>query len=212
MGLYGRFLYPHVTKLVGAIILSHPENQRTVETQFARLAGDVLEIGLGPGGSLPIYSPDRVSRVYGLDPNAQMIAMARVNAKAARVPIELLETGAESIPLDDASIDTVFSNWTLCTIPDLPSALGEMRRVLKPGGCFIFWEHGLSPDPGVRRWQRLEAPLHSRVFQGCHITRDIPRAMDEAGFVIRTVEEGYIPRCPKSWGWSWRGVAESKAG
>ena len=210
MGLYARFLYPHVTKLVGKIILTHPANQRAVDTQFSRISGDVLEIGLGPGDSLPVYDPERVSRVYGLDPNAQMIAMAKENARSARVPVELLERGAEAIPLDDASIDTAFSNWTFCTIPDLPAALGEIRRVLKPGRRLVFWEHGISPDPHIRRWQQREEPLHLRMFQGCHITRDIPRAMDEGGFVIRSLEEGYIPRCPKSWGWSWRGVAEAK--
>ncbi|MET0726760.1 MAG: methyltransferase domain-containing protein, partial [Acidimicrobiales bacterium] len=100
-------------------------------------------------------------------------------------------------PLPDDSCDTALSTWTLCTIPDVVSALQEVQRVLKPGATFHFVEHGLAPDEKVRRMQHRLEPMQKRVFGGCHLTRRIPDLLTDAGFTIRELDVFYEDRAPK---------------
>jgi ubiquinone/menaquinone biosynthesis C-methylase UbiE len=95
--------------------------------------------------------------------------------------------------LDDGSIDTVVTTWTLCTIPCAKTALGEMRRVLKPSGCLLFVEHGLAPDTGVRKWQDFLTPAWKRLSGGCHLNRPIAKLIEGAGFRLDRLETGYAP-------------------
>src|SRR5215831_12466198 len=113
------------------------------ERILAQAEGRVLEIGVGSGANLPLYT-NRANEILGVEPHARLLTMASV--KPSRVPTKLIEGSAESIPLDDSSVDTIVTTWTLCTVPDVSKALTEMRRVLKPGGRLLFVEHGLSPD------------------------------------------------------------------
>ncbi|HEV2100130.1 MAG TPA: class I SAM-dependent methyltransferase, partial [Stellaceae bacterium] len=106
--------------------------------------GKVLEIGIGSGINLPLYSPP-VRSVIGVEPSPELLRMARRRATAATVPVEILQASAETLPFDDCSVDTVVMTWTLCTIADVPQTLAEMRRVLKPGGALLFVEHGRAP-------------------------------------------------------------------
>src|SRR5713101_4179170 len=75
------------------------------------------------------------------------------------------------------------------------------------GGKFIFFEHGLSPDPRVQRWQRWSEPITYWVFEGCHVTRDIPSLITQSGFRIEQMETGYLAAFPKSWSYYWWGTA-----
>jgi ubiquinone/menaquinone biosynthesis C-methylase UbiE len=97
----------------------------------------------------------------------------------------------ETLPLEDASVDHVLTTWTLCTIPDVDRALGEMRRVLRPGGALHFVEHGLSPDANVARWQDRLNPVQKLVFGGCHLNRPIDRLLERAGLVVSSLETFY---------------------
>jgi SAM-dependent methyltransferase len=97
------------------------------------------------------------------------------------------------VPLDDASIDTVVMTWTLCTIPDAPRALAELRRVLRPGGALLFVEHGRAPEPGVARWQDRLDPLWRRVAGGCHLNRKIDNLVSGGGFRIDTLTNARLP-------------------
>lgn len=153
--------------------------------------GRVLEIGVGSGLNLPLYT-GRAKRVIGLDPSPRLLAMAREASGGAAVPIELVEGSAEAIPLDDKSVDTVVTTWTLCTIPDAGRALGEMRRVLRPGGQLLFVEHGRSPDAGVRHWQDRLTPVWKRIGGGCHLNRGIAELIETAGFRMDRLETGYM--------------------
>lgn len=152
--------------------------------------GRVLEIGIGSGLNLPLYAGN-TKHVIGLDPSPRLLQMAgRARSKALR-PVELMEGSAEAIPLEDKSIDTVVTTWTLCSIPDAAGALAEMRRVLRPGGQLLFVEHGQSPEPGVCRWQNRLTPVWKRIGGGCHLNREIADLIESAGFRMDRLETGY---------------------
>jgi ubiquinone/menaquinone biosynthesis C-methylase UbiE len=155
-------------------------------------AGRVLEVGIGSGLNLPLYGPS-VRTVIGLEPSPELLRMAHQRATSAAVAVELLEASAEAVPLDDASIDTVVTTWTLCTIPDAPRALAELRRVLKPGGALLFVEHGRAPEPGVARWQDRLDPMWQRVAGGCHLNRKIDDLIAGNGFRIDALVNARLP-------------------
>ena len=160
--------------------------------QIPAARGTVLEVGIGSGLNVPFYT-SAVTRLYGVDPSAELLAMARGRAAAAPFPVELLEQDADRIPLHDASVDTVVVTWSLCSIAKPEDALREMRRVLKPSGTFIFVEHGLSPDTRVRKWQNLLTPWWRRFAGGCHLNRKMDDLVREAGFTIETLRTEYVP-------------------
>lgn len=153
--------------------------------------GRVLEIGVGSGRNLPFYrSPAK--ELLALEPSQKLVAMAR-EAKEPALPVNFLEAFAEAIPLDDGTIDSVVTTWTLCSIPHADSALGEIRRVLRPGGKLVFAEHGLAPSKSVRWWQDRLTPAWRRIGGGCHLNRPIRAMIEGAGFRIDRIETGYIP-------------------
>jgi SAM-dependent methyltransferase len=154
--------------------------------------GVVLEIGLGSGLNLPFYDRTRVSSLLGVEPSEKLREMSRRNADDL-LPLELIGLSGEAIPLDDRSVDTVVSTYTLCTIPDVEAAIGEIRRVLKPDGVLLFSEHGRAPDPGVRRWQNRVNPLWRPLAGGCNLNRDVPKLLHAAGFKFDRLEQGYLP-------------------
>lgn len=156
--------------------------------------GRVLEVGIGTGLNLPYYDADRVERLWGLDPGVELQSRARARLEQTGLDLELIGLSGEEIPMDARSFDTVVVTYTLCTIPDVRRALGEMRRVLKPGGRLLFSEHGLAPEPRVQRWQHRLTPLWRSVAGGCHLNRDVPALLDESGFRIRRLEQDYLPR------------------
>jgi ubiquinone/menaquinone biosynthesis C-methylase UbiE len=172
-------------------------------------SGTVLEVGVGSGLNLPFYGP-KVQRLYALDPSRELWKMARKRVREVSFPVEFLAASAERIPLEDRSVDTVVSTWTLCTIPDPWLALSEMRRVLKPEGQLIFVEHGRSPDPGVEAWQNRFTPVWKRVAGGCHLNRPIDALIADAGFDIMQIERGYR-RGPKPMAYLYKGLAQRPA-
>lgn len=169
--------------------------------------GRVLEIGVGSGLNLPLYT-GRVAHVIGLDPSPRLLEMARKARDKAALPVELLEGSAEAIPLEDKSVDTVVTTWTLCTIPDAVCALGEMRRVLRPSGQLLFVEHGRSPDASVRRWQDRLTPMWKRIGGGCHLNRAINELIAGSGFRIERLDTGYM-KGPKPMTFMYEGCARS---
>jgi ubiquinone/menaquinone biosynthesis C-methylase UbiE len=166
--------------------------------------GRVLEVGVGSGLNLPRYSD--VQEVIGLEPSRKLLKMAR-HVGHRSFPVDLIEGSAEQIPLEKASVDTVVTTWTLCTIPDVDRALQEMRRVLKPGGRLLFVEHGRAPDPNVVWWQDWLTPIWKRVGGGCHLNRAIASLIEGAGFRLERLETGYM-RGPKPMTFMYEGSAQ----
>jgi ubiquinone/menaquinone biosynthesis C-methylase UbiE len=174
--------------------------------------GEVLEIGVGSGANFVHYDPARVGKVYALEPNATMRRLAEKQRRRTNLTVEFLSLPGERIPLGDYSVDTVVSTFTLCTIPGVTEAIKGLKRVLRHDGKFIFFEHGLSPDARVQRWQRWTEPMTRRLFEGCQITRDIPTLIAQQGFKVERIEAAYLAPFPKAWTYCWWGVAtpESK--
>ncbi len=155
--------------------------------------GRVLEIGIGSGLNLPFYDPNRIEKVWGLDPSPEMTRMAQKRARDVRFPLEFIGLPGDEIPLDEDSIDTILTTYTLCTIPEVEPALRQMARVLKPGGRLLFCEHGAAPDAKVRRWQDRLNPVWSYLGGGCNLNRAIPRLLERGGFRIVKMETMYLP-------------------
>lgn len=150
--------------------------------------GVVLELGFGTAPNLPHYDADRVERLYALEPAPGMRRHAAREIERVRpaFPVEFLDLPGEQIPLPDASVDSVVSTFTFCTIDDLDAALRGVARVLRPGGTLHFLEHGLAPDGDARmqREQRRMEPLHHFLFPGCRLTRRIFDQVEAGGFAL----------------------------
>ena len=170
--------------------------------------GRVLEIGIGSGRNLPFYS-QKVARVIGLDPSPKLLSMARTNLGADSDRCEFIEGSAEAIPLQNESVDTVLTTWTLCSIPDAHRALREAHRILRPGGRLLFVEHGRAPEPRVRWWQDQLTPMWKRVGGGCHLNRAIEELIEGAGFQFDRFETGYMPG-PKPLAFMYEGSARPR--
>src|SRR6266403_5104299 len=190
MPFYRNSVYPHLVSMLG-----NPKPIQTIRQRIVPLAqGKVLEIGVGPGVNFVHYDPATVSKVYALEPNPGMIRMAEQRRRHTQLDVEFLDLPGERIPLAKSSVDTVVSTFTLCTIPGVVEAIRGLGRVLKPGGKFIFFEHGLAPDLPVRRWQERTEPFFQWAFEGCHVTRDIPALIRDGGFTIEQMDMAYLPR------------------
>lgn len=186
MGFYDRWILPTLLDR----IMRQSEIERFRRGLIPEAEGRVLEIGVGSGLNLPLYT-GAVTALVGLDPSDRLLAMARRRAEGSAVPVELVQGSATAIPLDDASVDMLVMTWTLCSIPDPVAALGEMRRVLRPGGALLFVEHGLSPQDGVARWQHRLTPLWRRIGGGCHLNRKVDDLLRLAGFEIAQLANEY---------------------
>jgi len=203
MPFYKDRVYPHLVTMLG-----NPKPIREVRQRILPFAeGRVLEIGAGPGVNFVQYDPARVSKVYALERNPGMIRMAEQQRRRTELDVEFLDMPGERIPLGDGTVDTVVSTFTLCAIPGVVKAIRGIRRVLRQGGKFIFFEHGLSPDPRVRRWQEWSEPLFHLAFEGCHVTCDIPSLIREGGFTIEQMDTAYLAPFPKSGSHCWWGTA-----
>src|SRR5512135_1981696 len=142
MGLYSRTIFPRLCDWM----MSDPRMGRLRSEALADVGGEVLEIGFGTGLNLPHY-PHHVRRITSVDPNPGMGKLARRRIDRSSLEVDQRAVRGEELPFDDGIFDCVVSTWTLCSIPEVGRTLGEVYRVLKPGGRFVLLEHGLSDDP-----------------------------------------------------------------
>jgi SAM-dependent methyltransferase len=168
--------------------------------------GDVLEIGFGTGLNLPYY-PSGVHKLTAVDPNPGMHRLAQKRIKRAAFEVDQHVVGGERLPFDDSRFVCAVSTFTLCSIADVGQALREVYRVLKPGGKFLFLEHGLSPEPSVQKWQCRLNWLHMRLANGCHLDRNMRELIAVQPFASVEVKEFYLERRPKTHGYLYQGVA-----
>jgi SAM-dependent methyltransferase len=201
VGFYGNQILPRFTNK----ILAGKEFTKIRARVAAGLTGDVLEVGFGSGLNVPHY-PTQVERVLAVDPATVGRKLAAQRVAASPVPVEYVGLNGAALPVDAGSIDHVLITWTLCTIPDVDTALGEIRRVLRPGGQMHFAEHGRSPDPKVARAQDRLTPFQRRWAGGCHLNRPIDRLIQEAGFTVSRMDNFYM-KGPRPTGYMFEGLA-----
>ena len=208
MGLWNDRVLPRVVDRS----LSAPEVAPLRAAVCGGLRGRVLEIGFGSGLNLEHY-PGAVASVDVVEPSDLAWALSADKRSRAGVPVERRGLDGQRLEVPDATYDAVLSTFTLCTIPDVATALSEVRRVLRPGGSLSFLEHGRAPDEGVARWQGRLEPLQKRVFGGCHLTRDMPALIAAAGLEVVEVREEYLPgpRLSRPWAYGYLGRAAVSA-
>lgn len=203
-GWYERHVLPYLVDLACGLNTVRRQRRKVVPAAH----GNVLEVGIGTGLNLEHYDKARVDQVVGVDPGLEMHPLAQKRARQAGLTVELVGLSAEKLPFDASTFDTVVVTYALCTIADPLAALVEMRRVLKRGGLLVFCEHGLAPDPSVRRWQHRLTPLWARVAGGCHLDRNVPALLSEAGFQSRDLQTAYLPG-PRVLTYNYWGTAEA---
>jgi ubiquinone/menaquinone biosynthesis C-methylase UbiE len=201
MGWYEQQVVPRLVDVMCANSRMAPLRERAIEAA----SGTVLELGFGSGANLPEYPP-AVERIVAIDPSLVGRRLARKRLAASSIPVVFAGLDGEDLPLEDASVDSAVSTWTLCTIPDATRAVREVRRVLRPGGRFFFLEHGRADDPKVSRAQDRFDGLQQRIAGGCHLNRDIRALIADAGLHIETCENFFVAG-PKPWTYMYAGAA-----
>jgi SAM-dependent methyltransferase len=201
MGVYSRHLRPRLldrqlrTEAVGEV-------RRRV---CAGLTGDVLEIGYGSGLNLPHLAP-AVTGVWAIEPSATAVGMSRPRQADADVPVVIAGDDAQFLPFPDHRFDSALCTWVLCGVPDAGRALAEVARVLRPGGAVHFVEHGVSPDPGVRRWQR-RGNRFNRAVAGCVLDNDVAALLAASPLTVAELVTWYEEGAARPAGYMYEGRA-----
>jgi ubiquinone/menaquinone biosynthesis C-methylase UbiE len=202
VGLYSQVLIPRLCDF----LLDHPLVGAYRRELLAGAGGAILEVGFGTGLNLPQY-PAHVRKITAVDPNAGMHRRARRRIRQTGIEVDQRVLGGERLPFAGDTFDCVVSTWTLCSIDGVCQALREVYRVLKPGGRFLFLEHGLSPEPGVQKWQRRLNWLQMRLGDGCRLDRNIKDLVAAEPFARVEVGEFYMAKMPRTHGYMYRGTA-----
>lgn len=203
MGFYG----DHIAPALVSFACSLPAISAERAGIAPQAQGRVLEIGFGSGLNAPFYDRAKITKLYALEPSVAMRRLAQKRIADLPFEFEWLDLGAEDIPLDAGSVDTVLVTYTLCTIKDPMRALANMRRVLAPKGRLVFLEHGTAPDPAVRRWQDRLNGVWGRFAGGCNLNRDPRRLIENAGFLIERLDSHYARGTPQFAGYMTCGIA-----
>jgi ubiquinone/menaquinone biosynthesis C-methylase UbiE len=202
VGLYHHCVFPFLLDRAMSVKVLREPRRRTL----APAAGRILEIGFGTGMNLGHYPPG-VSRIEAIDPDLDLDRYSQPRIAASNIAVDFHHLNAEHLPFESGSFDTVTCTLTLCSIPDVVHALTEIRRVLVPGGQFLFLEHGLSPDAAVARWQQRLNPLQNRLGGGCHLNRDSGSLVRGSGLALQNASHYYLRGVPRFLGYMTEGRA-----
>lgn len=180
LSLYSRRIFPWVLNT----LMQDRAFQSLRAPTLANADGKILEIGFGSGMNMSEY-PKTVREITAIDPSPELFLMAKERIRESGIQVQFVSGSAEDLPFANDEFATVVSTWSLCSIPDVRKALDEVFRVLKPGGAFLYIEHGLSPTP---RWQLLQkrlTPIWKHIGGGCHLDRQIEELVAQAGFTLK---------------------------
>ena len=202
MSFYHHYIFPYLLDLAMASPALRKPRRRTL----APARGRILEIGFGTGRNLPHY-PSSVKKIEAIDPDLDLDRLSLPRIRHATISVDFHHLDAEHLPFEEASFDTVVSTMTLCSIPDAAHALREIHRVLRPGGQYLFLEHGRAPDAGVARFQDRLNPYWMPLAGGCHLNRPIRDLVAESGLDPEPVRSYYMSKTPRFVGYMTEGVA-----
>jgi ubiquinone/menaquinone biosynthesis C-methylase UbiE len=202
VGFYARVVFPRLCDFA----LDNPIVAKHRRDLLAIAGGEILEIGFGSGLNLAQY-PEHVHKITTVDPNTGMNRRAQARIKQAGIEVDQRLLSGEKLPFAEHTFDSVVSTFTLCSISEVNRALAEVYRVLKPGGRFLFLEHGLSPDPGISKWQRRLNWLQMRIGDGCRLDRNVRELVAAQPFSSVALDELYMDKTPKTHGYTYRGTA-----
>lgn len=154
---------------------------------FGTVPSTVVDLGAGPGANFRYFPPG--TRVIAVEPSAHMHARLRRKARHYGLALEIHEAGGETLALPDASVDLVCASLVLCTVPDPPRVVAEVRRVLRPGGRFVTIEHvAAPPGSGTAALQRAIRRPWRWMFEGCELCNQTPAVLRAAGFHTVRIE------------------------
>jgi ubiquinone/menaquinone biosynthesis C-methylase UbiE len=202
LGFYHHYIFPRVLDLA----MASPQLRGPRDRALAPAQGRILEIGFGTGRNLTHY-PRHVRRIEAIDPDLDLDRLSLPRIAHASIEVDFHHLDAEHLPFEDARFDTVVSTFTLCSIPDVVHALAEVRRVLRPGGQFLFLEHGRAPDHRVARWQDRLNATWMPLAGGCHLNRPVRELVTGAGLKLGPVQQYYLKRTPRFVGYLTEGRA-----
>lgn len=203
LGFYAKHIFPRLLDWS----LGSPEMGKYRRKALDHARGRTLEIGFGTGLNLPWY-PDEVTQLTVFDSENMLPELVEKRISQSSIPVTRLQLDASGhLPFDDHSFDTVVTTFTLCSIENLPAALSEVRRVLKPDGRFIFMEHGRSDSSQIARWQDRLNPIQKAIGVGCNMNRRIDDLIREAGFEINSLDRFLMPKTPRLLAEMYRGIA-----
>jgi ubiquinone/menaquinone biosynthesis C-methylase UbiE len=202
MGFYCDHIFPRLMEW----IMAGDEFLRLRSELLASAHGEVLELGIGTGLNLPHY-PDTVTELHAVDPAQLLPKTIAARSTSLSFPVRIQKGTAETLTHANRRFDYVISTWTLCTIPDPVLALQEVGRVLKPGGMFLFMEHGRSDDRKIAAWQDRLNPIQNVIGCGCNLNRQIDRLITQSGLTIAHLDRFSMQGVPRLAGEMYRGTA-----
>jgi len=202
VGFYSRVIFPRLCDMAlgQSFVAKHRHDL------LRQAHGEILEIGFGTGLNLPHY-PKQVRKITVVDPNPGMHCKAEKRIEQSGIDVDHRLISGERLPFDDGTFDCVVSTFTLCSIEDVSRAIGEVYRVLRPGGRFLVLEHGLSPDPKVRKWQHRLNWLQRHLADNCHLDRKMRELISSQPFSSVELSEFYLERGPRTHGYVYEGIA-----
>jgi ubiquinone/menaquinone biosynthesis C-methylase UbiE len=202
VGFYSRVIFPRLCELA----LSQEFVAKHRHELLSQAGGTILEIGFGTGLNLPHY-PEHVRKITVVDPNPGMHRKAQRRIEESPIEVDQRLVSGEQLPFDDGTFDCVVSTFTLCSIEDVSRAVGEIYRVLKSGGRFLFLEHGLSPDPRVQKWQHRLNWLQRRLADNCRLDREMHELVSSQPFSNIEVSKFYLEKGPRTHTYVFQGAA-----
>jgi ubiquinone/menaquinone biosynthesis C-methylase UbiE len=202
VGFYSQVIFPRLCDF----FLGRPFVARHRRELLGGAHGNILEIGFGTGLNLPHY-PQTVRKIATVDPSIGMNRLAKRRIQRTAIAVEQYVLSGERLPFADGTFDCVVSTFTLCSIDNVHQSIGEVHRVLKSRGRFLFLEHGLSPEANVQKWQRRLNWLEMRLADGCRLDRKIPALIAAWPFASVEVKEFYLEKTPRTHGYIYQGTA-----